>query len=95
MKTPIRPDVSSGHTLERLDVPGRGGIWRLAYKLAGPATRRRAIYGLLAGEKVNSRGSIAKMRTLIDLGLWDDFGDGYRQPNGLGGWAGRAMARMS
>lgn len=60
--------------LPRLDIPAQKGVWRLVQRLKGAARRRKTAATLL-GLVVNPAYTDAvrsRMRTLVDLGLWND-----------------------
>lgn len=75
MKLMPLPDPLVPSKLERLDVPGKGGLWRISWKMAGAEKRRDEFRRLVANEHHHEPDTVAKLRTLVDLGLWNDFMD--------------------
>lgn len=84
MQGPMTRTPVSTHTLERLDVPGQGGTWWATNKLRDAAGRREEFRRLAANENHHNPDTVAKMRDLVDLGLWDDFGKEEKQAPGRG-----------
>lgn len=64
---------SSAAKLPRLDTPARSGWWRFLHRAMDPADRRVAFQKLMIASGLDVSERMAKMRTLIDLGLWSDI----------------------
>lgn len=65
---------SPAPVLARLEVPAKGGLWRFMQRLKGSASRRKTanhLLGLVADD-ASLPEVRARLRTLVDLGLWND-----------------------
>lgn len=62
---------ASAH-IHRLDIPGMPWKWRTSMRLAGPAYRRDEFMGLVRHYWLGEADTLAKMRSLLDLGIWQD-----------------------
>ena len=58
--------------LPRLDVPAKGWAWRTWHRLKPLSERRLAFSRAMNNTNVDDDERLARMRTLIDIGLWGD-----------------------
>lgn len=66
---PIHPPATA---LPRLDIPAKGGFWRFWQRLKSKEDRRRELQRTMLLEHLDEDERLARMRTLVDLGLWGD-----------------------
>ena len=59
--------------LPRLDLPGKSGAWRLRQMAMDGPARRLAFQDLVADPSMELSERLSRMRTLVDLGLWEDL----------------------
>lgn len=65
----IMPPVTD--SLSRLDIEPQGGPWRFFHKYRTASDRRDTFFEILRKDDLPEKEALSKLRSLVDLGLWD------------------------
>lgn len=66
------PQLPSPTALPRLDVPAKGGLWKLRQRFKSFEDRRKEMCRTLLLPNLSFNERLGRLRTLVDLGLWGD-----------------------
>jgi ankyrin repeat protein len=73
------PLIPSPTPLPRLEVPSKGWLWRSWHRLKSHPKRRLAFARAIFNETVDDDERLARMRALVDIGLWGDHHETQRK----------------